>query len=208
MTDAGDGADGAKFGKGLPRDSHGEAAAAIKAAVGPGVFRILEKVRVQQEYQESPEAEKAALIIRTCVPRLSTPAENPLRILLVDILSVVDDLKAAQSLLESKVSAARLRLAKNNSDWEASATAKEIRTHKDGVVFYEHTLTGPGLDWECFIRDCVRYSLFEATDEELTDFIAAYARLPSGFQSAQIPIDETLIDRAREIRARLEASPK
>lgn len=152
---------------------------------------------IKWEYRVSKEAKKLHAILEKYVsdPLIS---DRPITILRDEIIPRIDDFMKAQLLLQELATANGLRIEKSERDWKNLASVDDILKEENEIIFYEDTLTD--YRWEKLITNCLKYSVIEADDEDISIFVAAYGQLPDGFKSADAQIDNTFKDWVRAIR--------
>lgn len=156
---------------------------------------------IQWRYRDSREGKKLDAILEKYV---SVPAginDSPIQILTNDIVPRIDDFKKAQSLLQEMAAAKGLRIEKSKSEWKKAASVDEILENDYKIVFHGDVLTDHY--WSMLIKNCVKHSVLEAKEDEISDFMTAYAKLPDGFQTANTEINKSFFLWTQEIRDEL-----
>lgn len=157
--------------------------------------------RFLMEYNDSAVAKKLHVILEKYTSNFESIDDSPIRVLTKCIIPIIDDFKNAQSLLQEMAAARGLRIEKSKTEWKKSASIDEILKEEDKIVFYGDILTV--YYWSRFVTKCPKYSIFEATEGEVSDFVAAYAKLPDGFQTADTEINDSFSLWIQEVRGEL-----
>ncbi len=154
------------------------------------------------KFRESTEAKKLQAIFEKYVSAPETIGGNPIRILTNDIVPRIDDFKKAQSLLQELATTKGLRIEKSERVWKEAASVDDILKEEDKIIFYEDILTD--YYWNRLITNCLIYSFLEAKEDEISDFVTAYGKLPDGFQTADTGINNSFLLRTQEVRDELQ----
>jgi hypothetical protein len=157
---------------------------------------------VSWAYRDSDEARKISAIFDKHLSFDSELEHGAIGVLLKDILPHLSDLQAAETRLLDMAEASGLRVESDSDSWKEAASVDEILKDEGNIIFRRDTLTDYA--WTRLVRNCVKQSVIEASDEDISCFVSAYARLPAGFRTARCVIDNNFPSWVSQIRKDLD----